>query len=513
MADFEQIIDIKINDESFKEFKSLFDKYMKDLQAQGGVWKDANSAMARTQAVMHAMADKAAEVNSSIGDAAKSQHKFSQETDKTGGGMHKLANSTKNVAGHIMSATKSLLKWAGITSALGGFLGLGGLFGIDRLAASAGAQQKSAAGFGTTVGQDQAFKIRFGNMLSDPGSFQSAINTAQSDPARQAMFMALGIPNASSMTPGALNIRTMQALRDLWMRHPGNRNPNYMRALGIDNIVSLQDWRRIGTAPDFAYEMSRYQRDARALNVSPSTGIGWQHFTQGIDVSEGRLGNVFKNALLRLAGPINQLVNAIVNATQKLMNSPLMKGAIDSLATGIQRFAGYINSPDFQDDMENFLDALHSMARTMGKLFGFIDPTRGEIIRDAAHGDPKVRQALLDIRHMVRSGGASGGVGWLNVNPAAAAQIVGHLDMHNRAKQGEAAGYLIRNYLLMSKGNVQQAEELYMSGVRPDLPSIKGRFPGYVPGDPRSTPVNIVIQNNTGGSASAIVRGVGVGNQ
>ena len=512
MADFEQIIDIKINDESFKEFKSLFDKYMKDLQAQGGVWKDANSAMARTQAVMHAMADKAAEVNSSIGDAAKSQHKFSQETDKTGGGMHKLANSTKNVAGHIMSATKSLLKWAGITSALGGFLGLGGLFGIDRLAASAGAQQKSAAGFGTTVGQDQAFKIRFGNMLSDPGSFQSAINTAQSDPARQAMFMALGIPNASSMTPGALNIRTMQALRDLWMRHPGNRNPNYMRALGIDNIVSLQDWRRIGTDPDFAYEMSRYQRDARALNVSPSTGIGWQHFTQGIDVSEGRLGNVFKNALLRLAGPINQLVNAIVNATQKLMNSPLMKGAIDSLATGIQRFAGYINSPDFQDDMENFLDALHSMARTMGKLFGFIDPTRGEIIRDAAHGDPKVRQALLDIRHMVRSGGASGGVGWLNVNPAAAAQIVGHLDMHNRAKQGEAAGYLIRNYLLMSKGNVQQAEELYMSGVRPDLPSIKGRFPGYVPGDPRSTPVNIVIQNNTGGSASAIVRGVGVGN-
>jgi hypothetical protein len=47
----------------------------------------------------------------------------------------------KSLAGHIKDATTSLLTWSGIVGVFTGVLGAGGLFGINRLAATTSAQR------------------------------------------------------------------------------------------------------------------------------------------------------------------------------------------------------------------------------------------------------------------------------------------------------------------------------------------------------------------------------------
>ncbi len=510
MADFKSIIDIEVNDESFKQFNAMFSQYMAKLQSQGGIWKDANAALARTQQVMSAMAVKATEVNHEMKSATDQQGKFGRELNNSNRGMHNLAQSTKNVARNILHATTSLLKWAGITSAIGGLFGLGGLFGIDRLALSAASRQRSAAGLGTTVGANEAFKIRFGGMV-DPTSFSQAINTAQFDPAKRAMFMAMGIQNPQSMNPADLNVAALQSLRRLWQQHPGERNPMWMRALGFDQLVSFQDWRRIGTTPDFAYQMNQYQRDKRLLNVPQSTGLGWTHFAQNMSVSEEQFGNIFKGSLLKLAGPINQLVDAIVKATQRIMNSPLMKGAIDELSKGIQKFANYLTSPDFQDDLDDIMQGINAFAKSMGKLLGLTGfKTERQLFSEASqkYNDPRLYTMLLDILHKSREQGiAPGRFGPLGLDPSQMRrfgyhdggyyignQRMGTYDIKSRDDQVAIAARMLSAYLKDYAGSTQKAEQAFMG---------RGSTGGIAP-----TGQQITIHNATGGSAAVTVNGV-----
>src|SRR6185437_13721239 len=97
---------------------------------------------------------------------------------------------TKGVAGNIFEATKALAKWTGLLSAVGGLLGAGGLFGIDRMAAKAAGQRRSAMGLGLSTGEQSAFQIDL-QRLVDPDAFLGNLAEMEGDVSAQSPAYAL----------------------------------------------------------------------------------------------------------------------------------------------------------------------------------------------------------------------------------------------------------------------------------------------------------------------------------
>ncbi len=507
MADFKSVIDIDVNDDSFKQFKAMFDGYMTKLKDQGGIWKDQNKALERTQQIMAAMNSKMVEVNKTIESVGKGQKSLSNEIGRSGNGMHKLNNESKGVAKNITEATKSLLKWTGILSGLGGLFIAGGLFGIDRLAANAASQQRQASGLGMSVGATEAFKTRFGGFVN-PDAFVNAVNSAQFDPARQSVFRALGINAPGQMNPADLNIEVLKRLRQKWQENPSMHNPMWMRALGLESLgIDFQDWRRIGTSPDFGYEMGQYQKDKSALNVSPGLGIGWKHFSENMTVQGMEFINVFKRALIGLAGPLTNLSSAIVKATSKIMSSPFMKSMIGGLASGIQSAASYISGPDFQDDMEDVLSILKDIFDVLAKAFKWIMPenfatTSGAIAGMAAkYNNPALVKELQAIRHAHR-GQADLGVDRalsMAVNP-------GKVDFTSRFSGVKNAAAILE-YFQQRGFTPDQSVQLYEGHYKFKNKAQKSMLTPYQYSQ-QFTPSNVIIYDQTGAGVGVSVNGV-----
>ena len=83
-----------------------------------------------------------------------------------------MATSGKLFSGHIVHATQSLMYWTKLTAAFSGLLGAGGLFGINRMAASVAGQRTSAAGLGVTYGEQASFLANFGRLGNAEGILQ-----------------------------------------------------------------------------------------------------------------------------------------------------------------------------------------------------------------------------------------------------------------------------------------------------------------------------------------------------
>jgi hypothetical protein len=62
--------------------------------------------------------------------------------------LSEATKDAKSLAGHIRDATTSLLSWGGIVGLFTGVLGVGGLFGLNRLAATTGSQRFTSLGSG-----------------------------------------------------------------------------------------------------------------------------------------------------------------------------------------------------------------------------------------------------------------------------------------------------------------------------------------------------------------------------
>jgi hypothetical protein len=161
------ILEVDVDDTSFQAFYSSFQRYQEAIKRLPGAWA-ASNAGAHTAA--ETFADISAAMmaqNEMLARAGRQSEKFAQTTSGVGNVMRNLQRSTKDVAGHIEQATRSLLKWTGILSAVG--VG-GGLFGIDRLAGAASSGRRSSQGLGLSFGGQRAFCTNFGRLVN-PESF------------------------------------------------------------------------------------------------------------------------------------------------------------------------------------------------------------------------------------------------------------------------------------------------------------------------------------------------------
>jgi hypothetical protein len=180
-------ISIDVDSAEFQDFKSKFDKYKDALKDMPGTWHEIGQSTAVARINFEAIADSVKTVGTGLAAITTSGKEFFHVTTATARHWHDLALSSRQVAGNIVRATESLLKWTGILSLV---TGGAGLFGFDRMAGSVSSQRSAALGVGSSYGSRAAFLTNF-RRLGDPEGMLSRVSEAQADPAKSNILRKL----------------------------------------------------------------------------------------------------------------------------------------------------------------------------------------------------------------------------------------------------------------------------------------------------------------------------------
>lgn len=381
------IIDIEVNDADFQRYAAAFAKYQDELKAQPAAWSDVAAASA-------AAAAAAAEMGVAVGAAYIATHKTSEESNNLtrnsraqAGAWASMASNATKFTTRVIEATRSLLRWGELTGLISGILGAGGLFGIDRLAISAGNQRRNALGLGVTPGEAKAFEVDYGRVV-DPQTMLSGVNQALHDVTKRVGLYGAGMTEDELRGKDTAQVSSelLTHLKKIADETPEAMMQNVLTARHLEQFINLQDFQRLKNTP--AAEIQQYQRDfqrdTKDLELTNAQTRAWQDLQVQLHRAGAELENSLIRGLTALAGPIGNLSAAFTKLVEDVLNSKVLREWIDDLADGIKWLGDYINRTEFRQDVIDFMEGVNKMAHSVidfvknvgevvGAIAGFTD--------------------------------------------------------------------------------------------------------------------------------------------
>lgn len=386
------IIEVDVNDEKFLSFMDKFNEYQAALEDLPEAWrasaqgigdtaretsKASSEAEGMTKAfldgvdALNMMVNNLDRINGNLEDANKRQEDLNKKTSGSAGIFGKLKKDSKEFAGHIKDATVNLLSWGGIVGLFTGVLGAGGLFGLNRLASTASAQRFTSMGLNTTIGALDSTAINYQRAVSNPTATLGAIRDTQADLSQRWKFQAMGINNPDR-SPDQLLPEMIRAARSIFTQTGGTLQG--ANAYGLTSFFSIDDLNRFKNMSDAEIDAmeKRAKRDAQLLQITDEQARQWQDFNIQLDYSSQSIKNTFIRGLGPLTPGLTKLSDALSGAIDTVLQSPELGKWIDGLAGGIQRFGDYLASPDFKNDVENFMVKVEKLGKVIGKVVDWI---------------------------------------------------------------------------------------------------------------------------------------------
>lgn len=387
------IVDIDVNDDKFVAFMERFREYQSALDDLPEAWRVAAVGIGESSkqtekakgeakglgAEFNAVAEAILTINSGLDrlntnleDSKKKQDEFNKSTRSAKGLLSDATKDAKSLAGHIKEATASLLSWGGIVGLFTGVLGVGGLFGINRLAATTGAQRFTSLGLGTSIGALDSTAINYQKVLGNPAGTLGAIRDNQMDLSKRWTFQAMGINNPDQ-DPAKLLPQMIRNARDIFVQNGSTLQG--AQAHGLTNFFTLDDLNRFKNMSDeeITAMEKRAQQDARMLQITDQQARQWQDFNVQLDYSTQSIRNAFVRGLGPLTPQLSKLSDALSGAIDTVLKSPELGKWIDGLASGIERFGNYLASPNFKSDVESFMSGVERLGRVIMKVLGWFD--------------------------------------------------------------------------------------------------------------------------------------------
>ncbi|EBB2410641.1 lytic transglycosylase domain-containing protein [Salmonella enterica] len=419
------IIEVDVNDEKFLSFMDKFNEYQAALEELPEAWrasaqgigdsaretsKASSEAEGMTKAfldgvdALNMMVNNLDRINTSLDDANKRQSDLNKKTAGSSSIFGKLKKDSKEFAGHIKDATVSLLSWGGIVGLFTGVLGVGGLFGINRLASTASAQRFTSMGLNTSIGALDSTAINYQRAVANPTATLGAIRDTQADLSQRWKFQAMGINNPDR-SPDQLLPEMIRAARSIFTQTGGTLQG--ANAYGLTSFFSIDDLNRFKNMSDAEIDAmeKRAKRDAQLLQITDEQARQWQDFNVQLDYSSQSIKNTFIRGLGPLTPGLTKLSDALSGAIDTVLQSPELGKWIDGLAGGIQRFGDYLASPGFKNDVENFMVKVEKLGKVIGKVVDWIigktnlsvdDIKSGSsILSDKPVVDPKTGQSYI----------------------------------------------------------------------------------------------------------------------
>ncbi|VTM12449.1 invasion protein IagB [Raoultella terrigena] len=376
------IVDIDVNDDKFVAFMERFREYQSALEDLPEAWRvtavgisesskktekatgDAKDLGAEFNAVAEAILTINSgldRLNNNLDDSKKKQDEFNKSARSGKAFLSDATKDAKSLAGHIKDATVSLLSWGSIVGLFTGVLGVGGLFGLNRLAATTGAQRFTSLGLGTSIGALDSTAINYQKALGNPTGTLGAIRDSQMDLSKRWTFQAMGINNPDQ-DPARLLPQMIRNARDIFVQNGSTLQG--AQAHGLTNFFTLDDLNRFKNMSDeeITAMEKRAQQDSRMLQITDQQARQWQDFNVQLDYSSQSIRNTFVRGLGPLTPQLSKLSDALSGAIDTVLKSPELGKWIDALAVGIKKFGDYLASPDFTSDVNDFMSGVKKMA-------------------------------------------------------------------------------------------------------------------------------------------------------
>ena len=377
------VIDVQVNDEAFSTFKALFDKYKEHADSLPGVWAEVGR---ETKVASLSFGDMVAAMMAQAALAEtleKRQREASVATDKAGRTWRDIAKSSKTVAGNVLDATKSLLKWASLTGLVTGLLGGGGLLGIDELALGVASSRRSSLGLGLGYGEQKAFETDFGRFV-DPNSFLSGVSTSLHDVSKKWALRTAGVSEATieGGDTGAVGAELLASVKALVDKTPANELANVATSRGLDQFFTLQDLVRLkgSSADEIADQEREYRNDSKSFGLTPDATRKWQDFSTQLSRAGTKIQTVLVEGLTPLTPALSRLSDSFAKALGTFLGVA-DPARMKKIADGIDSFAKYIGSDKFQTDVHDFATNIALLAE---KVADIVDKLGGHAVRSTA---------------------------------------------------------------------------------------------------------------------------------
>lgn len=379
------ILTIDIDDKAFQNFQKSWNQYRQALAAMPATWRQVNQQIQGTWASHRGLVSSmvAAGVQQRFNNQTQSEanrilERLDRHTKGISGAWRDVSGSAKSFAHYIGDATKSLLRWTSIGGVVSGLLGLGGLWGLERLGATVAAGRRSALGLGLSYGEQKAFELNFGQAV-DPGAVLGGVFEALHDVTKRYTLYTAGLGERDIQGRDTSQVATalLGRLQVLAKATPEAQLGNVFAARGLGQFLTLQDFQRLRTLSPA--ELQTYQRgfgaDVRTLGLSPQTQQAWTHFTIQIMRAGQQIETTLVRGLTPLADPLSKLSDATVHVLDSFLQAAKARGWIEQISKGLERFAKYIGSDEFQKNVVAFAGDVEVLASKVGTFLSWIAGT------------------------------------------------------------------------------------------------------------------------------------------
>ena len=376
------ILDVEINDAKFKKFAELFARYQAALKALPGAWGDVSAGIKDAASATSDLRTETERQNLALHAQEDGVKKVNAVARTTALVWSSIASSAKTVGQHISSATSSLAKWTTLTSVVSGLLGMGALFGLDRLAGSVSAQRRTAMGLGSNYGQMAAFNANLNRVLVSPGSLLSNISTAKykqgSDEWNALLAAGISPEFIKTHSVAEISVEWMKRVRQEFRRTPQEQIGGIAEGKGYWRLAPQTDINAFTGTNDkeFGEILGGYKHDAEAMDLTDKTQSAWQDLTTQLGRSARIIETTFGDKLAGLAPELTELSKQFTSAVVEFSKSDVLKGLIDGAADELHSFAAAITTTEFQSGVANFAKWVGDAARTVwGFIASFAGPT------------------------------------------------------------------------------------------------------------------------------------------
>jgi len=369
------VIEIDVQDDAFKAFVQLFEKYQAALKKTPGVWSDATDAANGMSGAVGATAGKITANINFISKQTEEQAKMRREVERTNRQMTDLGRSTLRVATGIKDITFSMLRWSSLVGAFSLLSGAGGLFGYSVLASSTSNTRRSALELGVTASQLQAANITY-ERIGGAGNLLSRIAEIREDVSQRYLLQQLGISpqdisqkDAADLLPSAI-----EGLRRRYLEIPEELRTTLAPAYGLTQFAGLGTLRLLGgtSAGEISDLGAQYSQRRLSVGASDEIGRRFADFMARLEAAGAGLQSNLADRLVQLSVPINNVIDAFTNLVRAGINTPEFERGIRTFAEYIQEFSTWLGSERGRNSIREFAENVSSVVSGLGRMAAWL---------------------------------------------------------------------------------------------------------------------------------------------
>ncbi len=485
------ILAVEIQDEAFKNFQALFEKYQKMLAAMPADWAKVGKASAEDTKNIKASEKELDKSAKHLEKITKYQQLLAKASGDGLRGARETSGIFATIAKNAEKTGLQVSKWLSLKGAFGAIAGFGAAVVGGAYVASN--LRRTSGGFGISAGSLQAAETNYSKWV-DVQSMLQNIQAGKTDPSSP-QYAALSMMAANrSKNVSDLMVEILPKLVAEFHRAGGNQSVlQGMGALSMLSYPELQELSRLNPG-ELARAAQGYGRDRTQFDIADQGLQKWQEFYTNIERAGKNIKTVFIDDLAPIIPALNKLVDAL-NAVAGWFKRD-DKSVAESHETHARAGGKHYASP-----WESFSAWFGSQGRSIHGGSG--SATAG--VQSAATA------GLLHQMIMAESGGnlnalsAKGAMGPLQFMPGTAAQY--GLKNPNDLGQSISAWKAYMTHLLeIYAGDIRKAVAAYNWGegnLNNDIAKHGAAWEQYLPRETRGYLAKVIVENNTGGSAVA----------